>query len=112
MSNKAEIDKMLSSLGVPANLVGGTYLEEAVQCLIGRKNYVKQFCTVYTDIAEAHSVSWKSVERSMRYAISKAHARKTECFTDVFGCVKPSVSYFVCSTARLISAISNSKGEM
>lgn len=61
----------LISLGIPANIKGYRYLNEAISIAANSSEVINHITTIlYPDIAEKFKTNPSSVERAMRYAIS------------------------------------------
>ena len=65
--------KILLECGVGAQFTGFDYLGEAVEMMVADKRVHK--CNAfgfYSEIAKKFGVQWKSVERSIRYAVERS----------------------------------------
>ena len=85
------IQNMLISLGVAPNLLGFTYLTEALMLVYENPKYKQQITKrLYPDIAKTESTTPTRVERAIRHAIETAWLRgNTETLADMFGDVVP-----------------------
>ena len=62
---------LLKNLGMPQHLSGYKHVTEAIKLCIQNPEYLGSITYhLYPDIARLHNASWKSVERTMRYAIN------------------------------------------
>ena len=75
-ADDARISRLLSDIGMPANLLGYAYLRTALTLLL-QEPELTHFISrrLYPRVAQAHSVSASSVERAIRHAISQTFAR-------------------------------------
>lgn len=73
------IARLLTALGVPANLLGCAYLRTALQLVIRHPEMRRGLMrTLYPQVAQRHAVTARSVERAIRNAIVQTWARGGE----------------------------------
>ena len=96
MERKVKIKSLLQSFGIPTNILGYTYIEEAIDYMIN-SNKIVFLSEVYGKIAETHGTSLKCVEASIRNAIKRATLTKSDEFIKIFHFCKdvPSNSTFL-----------------
>lgn len=68
--NKKLFREFLNKLGVPIYLRGYDYLVSAIEILETRP-WKPKTCDLYEAVAEKYKVSYRAVERSLRYAKGK-----------------------------------------
>lgn len=73
------LDKEIIKRGYKCNLSGTRYVREAVRIILDRPGpeRIQMTKDLYPTIAEAAKVDWRSVERSMRFAIKEARPGRT-----------------------------------
>lgn len=72
----ANISQVLSTLGVPTNLLGYEYLRQAIFIAVQDKNSLCGITKIlYPAVAKKYQVSTSSVERAMRHAIEVSCSR-------------------------------------
>lgn len=73
------IDREIIKRGYRPNLSGTRYVREAVRIILDRPGAERIQMTkdLYPTIAKAANVDWRSVERSMRFAIKEAQPGRT-----------------------------------
>lgn len=84
MERKVKIKNLLKILGIPSNILGYTYIEEALEYMINL-NKIVFLSEIYGKIGDAHETSLKCVEASIRNAIKKAASTNNDKFKEVFG---------------------------
>jgi len=68
--------RLLTAIGVPANLLGCAYLRTAVALVLTHPEMRRGMMRVlYPQVAQRHAVSARSVERAIRNAIAQTWAR-------------------------------------
>lgn len=71
-----ETARLLTAIGVPANLLGCAYLRTAVSLVLAHPEMRRGMMRVlYPQVAQRHAVSARSVERAIRNAIAQTWAR-------------------------------------
>lgn len=96
MPSDAEIFEVLTKLGIPSQLKGFTYLNEAIKMICVSPNM--EIMKLYPAIARKHvHASAGTVERAIRYAIDMAWSRNNTALTRYFGgiCSKPKNGEFI-----------------
>lgn len=72
----ARISRLLSEIGVPANLLGCAYLRTALTLLLAEPALGRAITrNLYPRIAKEHRTDARSVERAIRHAIAQTFAR-------------------------------------
>ncbi len=72
----ARVSRLLSEVGVPANLLGCTYLRTGLTLLLQEPALGRNISrSLYPRIALAHQTTAGSVERAIRHAIAQTFAR-------------------------------------
>lgn len=96
MERKVKIKSLLQAFGIPTNILGYTYIEEAIDYMIN-SNKIVFLSEVYGEIAQTHETSLKCVEASIRNAIKRAAIVKNDEFIKIFNFCKdvPSNSTFL-----------------
>ena len=93
---KLQTMKLVSAVGMPANVLGYTYIIDALEiihqdhmavCGIGK--------SIYEPIAERRKTTWPKVERCIRHAIEKAHQSQPEAYRKFFSRKRPVNSMFL-----------------
>jgi len=100
---RASIFSTLVELGIPQNLNGFKYIITAVELLkeVPEKYAKTMVANLYADVAKVHNTTWRSVERSTRYAM--AACTRNAKYTEIFGNVsKVTVSRFLIALANCI----------
>lgn len=69
--SKSKAIEMLDRMGFDPHLAGTEYTQEAVAYMMAKRD-ASMTHEVYPAIAAARDISWKSVERAMRYALRQA----------------------------------------
>lgn len=102
--NENDIRELLFKLGAPTNTKGYIYLISAIDKVI--KDSSIALCTeLYPEVAqECGAVSWKSVEKCMRYVINETLCNcPTEYLHDIFkGRTQVSNSKFITCVAEYL----------
>ena len=101
----AKIRGVVRSVGVPVNILGYTYIVEAVKYMLDSKK-AAFLSEAYKSISKSHNTSVECVEVSIRNAIKKAVCTHNENFKKVFQfCnVTPSNSAFISNLKETIFA--------
>ena len=77
--------KILMDVGIPFNLLGRKYLLEGIiYCMENGKENTSMIA-MYEYIAIKHGKTYKSVDRTMRYAIEKAFDKYNPKLEEIFG---------------------------
>ena len=72
----ARVSRLLSDVGVPANLLGCAYLRTALTLILQEPALGRSITrSLYPRIAEKHQTSVQAVERAIRHAITQTFAR-------------------------------------
>lgn len=72
----ARVSRLLSEVGVPANLLGCAYLRTGLIMILREPALGRTITrTLYPRIAEKHRTTVRSVERAIRHAIAQTFAR-------------------------------------
>ena len=71
---KKKITIVLKELGIPADLLGYTYIREAIM-IINEKGVVRASKGIYQELAKRFENSDGNIERSIRYAIEFAYRK-------------------------------------
>lgn len=72
----ARVSRLLSEVGVPANLLGCAYLRTGLTMILQEPALGRTITrTLYPRIAEKHRTTPRSVERAIRHAIAQTFAR-------------------------------------
>lgn len=72
----ARVSRLLSEIGVPANLLGCAYLRTGLTLLLQEPALGRTITrSLYPRIAQAHQTDARSVERAIRHAIAQTFAR-------------------------------------
>lgn len=97
---KIKIKNMIKSVGVPTNVLGYTYIEDALNYMIN-SNKVLFLSEIYREISVLHNTNLNCVEIAIRNAIKKAAKISNNEFKNIFDFCKsrPSNSVFL-STLR------------
>lgn len=106
----ANISQVLSTLGVPTNLLGYEYLRQAIFIAVQDRNSLCGITKIlYPAVAKKYQVSASSVERAMRHAIEVCCSRgDPDIIEDFFGNTmnpnsgKPTNSEFISKVADAI----------
>lgn len=62
---------LCKTLGMPQHLAGYKHFTKAIELCVKDPSYLGSITYgLYPDIAQMHGTSWKSVERTMRYAVN------------------------------------------
>lgn len=70
MDREYVIYQQLKHLGVPASLLGYTYLHKAIDLVLEHPEYLHQMTrTLYPEVARAYGSTSHRVERAMRHAV-------------------------------------------
>lgn len=86
-SLEVKVKNILYYLGVPAHILGYTYLTDAIMLVVRDKNALNKITYVlYPEIANKYETTANRVERAMRSAIETAWNRgDVDILTEVFG---------------------------
>ena len=72
----ARVSRLLTEMGVPANLLGCAYLRTGLTLLLQEPALGRTITrSLYPRVAEVHHTTARSVERAIRHAIAQAFAR-------------------------------------
>lgn len=72
----ARVSRLLTEVGVPANLLGCAYLRTALTLLLQEPALGRTITrSLYPRIAQVHQTTARSVERAIRHAIAQTFAR-------------------------------------
>lgn len=95
ISRKIRIKNCLKKLGVPVNILGYTYMEEALWYMINSEKTMF-LSEIYGKISAKYDTSLKCVEISIRNAIKKAKNTCNDEFKEIFSfCSDPGNSIFL-----------------
>ncbi len=96
MERKIKIKNLLKAVEIPTNILGYSYIEEALEYMID-SNKIVFLSEIYGKISDLHETSLKCVEASIRNAIKKAANVNNDNFKKIFGFCKqiPSNSTFL-----------------
>lgn len=79
---RRKCEEILLQLGITPNLLGYTYIADAVE-IIGKEDEKVKTTALYEIIAERHETTYHKVERPIRHAISKVDV-DCEAFKECF----------------------------
>ena len=99
--SKSKAIEMLDRMGFDPHLAGTEYTQEAVAYMMA-KSGASMTHDVYPAIAAARDISWKSVERAMRYALRTAEDNPSfrRCWDEMGGWRAPTNGALVRRMAR------------
>lgn len=116
MKTKEDVIKQtLKELAIGPHLTGYFYLQDAISMCVDDKHALNGICkNVYTKIAQAHGVTYSSVERAMRHAAERSvNLMDAELCYELFGnaishnTYKPSLKCFIgCVAERVVDKLS------
>lgn len=82
-----EIYEILKNFGIKMNLRGYEFISSAIfRIIFNHRNYIKNFCMIYFDLAKEYNTTHMSTERAIRYAIKSIDFNSNkELFEEYFG---------------------------
>ena len=111
MTKSKVIFEELNKLGIPTNLSGRGYIEDALDLMLADSEYFSNVSgKLYPEIAEQNNATAKNISQAIRNAIENAVARSSaNTWGEYFGStlartkVKPTNSEFLTMVARRIA---------
>lgn len=81
-----QIQELLFEIGIPANLMGFTYIVTALQIALLNREYIYRMTKIlYAEVAKQYEASPASVERCIKYAITVGWTcGNAECIEQIF----------------------------
>ena len=103
---RLEAESVIRKIGVPPNILGYVYLQDAIMLACEDKTYINNVVKrLYVDIAKKHNSTGARVERSIRHALGAAYRKgKTKLFEVLFGerDMPPTNAYAIATMAEYI----------
>lgn len=80
-----EIYEILKDFGIRMNLRGYEFISSAIfRIILNHRNYIKNFCMIYFDLAEEYDTTHTSVQRAIRYAIESIDFKSNKELTEEY----------------------------